>query len=188
MGEFLHGQKNRAWRVRKSSLDQTDGDHVQRFEQIIEEFGPALARTAASYERNAAMQQDLLQEIRLALFRSLPQLKDPSKLRAFVFRVAHNCGVDHVVAHTGKSATADSSAEPQTDERTPEQELLAQERTRRLVEAIRRLELPYRQVITLLLEDMSYVEIADALGISVANVGVRVNRAKTRLKELLPHD
>jgi len=43
-------------------------------------------------------------------------------------------------------------------------------------------------VITLLLEDMSYLEIAESLGISVGNVGVRVNRAKARLKELLDHE
>ena len=161
---------------------------MRSFEQIIEEFGPALARTAASYERNAASQQDLLQEIRLALFRSLPGLKDLSKLRAFVFRVAHNCCVDHVVRQAGKPAAVDDFAEVQSDDRTPEQELLRQEKARRLVEAVRQLELPYRQVIALLLEDMSYAEIAETLGISVVNVGVRVNRAKGRLKELLHHD
>jgi RNA polymerase sigma factor (sigma-70 family) len=161
---------------------------VHRFEQIIEEFGPAIARTAASYENDAALRQDLLQEIRLALFRSLPQLRDWSKLRSFVLRVAHNCCVDHVVRHAGKSTAADASNDLPIDDRTPEQQLLAHEKTERLVEAVRRLGLPYRQVITLLLEDMSYVEIADALGISVANVGVRVNRAKTRLKELLHHE
>jgi RNA polymerase sigma factor (sigma-70 family) len=175
-------------RVRKSSPDQTSDSYVQRFEQIIKELGPALARTVASYERNAATQQDLLQEIRLALLRSLPQLKDPGKLRAFVFRVAHNCCVDHVVRQTGKSMALDDSGELQADDRTPEHELLAKERTRWLVEAVRRLELPYRQVITLLLEDMSYLEIAESLGISVGNVGVRVNRAKARLKELLDHE
>jgi DNA-directed RNA polymerase specialized sigma24 family protein len=40
----------------------------------------------------------------------------------------------------------------------------------------------------LLLEDLSYEEIAEALGLSVANVGVRVNRAKQQLKVLLRHD
>jgi DNA-directed RNA polymerase specialized sigma24 family protein len=45
------------------------------------------------------------------------------------------------------------------------------------VQAVRQLELPYRQVMPLLLEDLSYIEIGETLGISVANVGVRVNRA-----------
>jgi RNA polymerase sigma-70 factor (ECF subfamily) len=40
----------------------------------------------------------------------------------------------------------------------------------------------------LLLEDMSYKEIAEILDVSVSNVGVRVNRAKTQLKEILRYD
>jgi RNA polymerase sigma-70 factor, ECF subfamily len=50
---------------------------------------------------------------------------------------------------------------------------------------VRRLALPYRQVMTLILEDMSYDDIAETLGISVANVGVRVNRAKQQLSGML---
>jgi len=161
---------------------------MRSFEQVIAEFGPGLARIAASYERNRALQQDLLQEIQVALFRSLSQLKDAAKMRAFIFRIAHNCCVDHVVRHAGEPATTEVSTELPSDTHTPEQDVMARDRTRRLVEAVRRLELPYRQVITLLLEDMSYLEIADALGITVANVGVRVNRAKSQLKELLQHD
>jgi hypothetical protein len=64
---------------------------VRSLDSIIEEFGPGLARAAAAYERNLALRQELLQEIHLALFRSLPQLKDAAKLRSFIFRIAHNC-------------------------------------------------------------------------------------------------
>jgi RNA polymerase sigma-70 factor (ECF subfamily) len=69
-----------------------------------------------------------------------------------------------------------------------EQALIQSEHGERLLEAIRRLTLPLRQVMTLLLEDMSYEDIAETLGISVTNVGVRVNRAKKQLKEILQHD
>jgi len=74
-----------------------------------------------------------------------------------------------------------SEAEPAT----PEQLLLADERSRRVADAVRRLPLPYRQVVTLLLEELSYAEIAEALGLSLSNVGVRVNRAKALLKVML---
>jgi RNA polymerase sigma factor (sigma-70 family) len=162
---------------------------VRNFEQVIDDLGPALGRIAASYERNTALREELLQEIWLSVFRSLPQLKDSAKLKTFVFRIAHNCCVDHVVKHAGAPQTTDDiPTDLQSNESTPEQLLLGRERSRRLVEAVRRLELPYRQVMTLLLEDLSYNEIADSLGISVANVGVRVNRAKVQLKEYLHHD
>jgi RNA polymerase sigma-70 factor (ECF subfamily) len=160
---------------------------VNTFQEVSDELGPALARIAASYERNAALREELLQDIMLAIFRSLPRLKDSSKLKTYAFRIAHNCCVDHVVQHAARPAAEGVSEDLASDAFTPEQEAIGNERTARLVRAVHQLELPYRQVMTLLLEDLSYVEIGEALGISVANVGVRVNRAKGLLKELL-HD
>jgi RNA polymerase sigma-70 factor, ECF subfamily len=161
---------------------------VNTFQEVVDDLGPALARIAASYERNPALREELLQDIMLAIFRSLPRLKDSTKLKTYTFRVAHNCCVDHVVQHAAMPPTEGVSAELSSEAFTPEQVLLGHERTHRLVQAVRQLELPYRQVMTLLLEDFSYIEIGETLGISVANVGVRVNRAKITLKELLHHD
>jgi RNA polymerase sigma factor (sigma-70 family) len=163
-------------------------DSVKTFQAVIDELGPALGRIAASYERNAALREELLQDIFLAVFRSLPRLKEQAKLKTYAFRIAHNCCVDHVVRHAALPRTQDAQEELPGDGFTPEQILLGQEKSYRLLQAVRRLEMPYRQVMTLLLEDMSYVEIGESLGISVANVGVRVNRAKTLLKELLHDD
>jgi RNA polymerase sigma factor (sigma-70 family) len=161
---------------------------VKTFQAVIDELGPALGRIATSYERNAALREELLQDIFLAVFRSLPRLKEQAKLKTYAFRIAHNCCVDHVVRHATLPRTEDVQEELPSDDFTPEQILLGQEKSYRLLQAVRRLELPYRQVMTLLLEDMSYAEIGESLGISVANVGVRVNRAKTLLKELLHDD
>lgn len=162
---------------------------MNTFQEVIDELGPALARIAASYERNAALREELLQDIMFAVFRSLPRLKEAAKLKTYAFRIAHNCCVDHVVRHAALPATQDVAEEAlPSDGFTPEQILLGHERAHRLLQAVRRLELPYRQVMTLLLEDMSYAEIGESLGISVANVGVRVNRAKTLLKEFLHED
>jgi RNA polymerase sigma factor (sigma-70 family) len=161
---------------------------VNTVQNVIDKWGHALARIAASYERNPALREELLQDIMLAIFRSLPRLKDSTKLKTYTFRIAHNCCVDHVVQHAAMPPTEGVPAELSSEAFTPEQVLLGHERTHRLVQAVRQLELPYRQVITLLLEDLSYIEIGETLGISVANVGVRVNRAKITLKELLHHD
>jgi len=55
----------------------------------------------------------------------------------------------------------------------------------RLFEAIHRLPLDYRQVMTLTLEGMSYSEIAEVLGIGESNVGARLSRARQMLRDLL---
>ena len=158
------------------------------FEEAIAEVGPALSRIAASYERDRNLREDLMQDIMLALFRALPTLEERRKLKAFACRIAHNRCVDHVVRRAAIAKPAELSGELPSADATPEENILQSERSERVLEAVRGLELPYRQVITLVLEDMSYSDIAEALGISLANVGVRINRAKSKLKAMLGHE
>lgn len=55
----------------------------------------------------------------------------------------------------------------------------------RLKSAIQRLPLAYRQMIALMLEDLSHAEIAEVLGITENNVAVRLNRARKEVREIL---
>ena len=157
------------------------------FDRIIAEMGPALARVAAAYERDPALREDLLQDMLIAISRSLPRLRDEARVRPFVFRIAHNKGVDHVARHAGEPGTEEVPEDLPRPDGSPEDQLIAAQRSQRLWAAVRRLELPYRQVIALVMEDLTYAEIAEALGISASNVGVRINRAKTLLRSLLDH-
>ena len=68
---------------------------------------------------------------------------------------------------------------------TAETEAAAEEERRRLFDAVRQLPLIYREVTVLVLEGMEYREIADVVGISESNVGVRLNRARRKLQQLL---
>jgi len=54
-----------------------------------------------------------------------------------------------------------------------------------LIATIQSLPMSHRQIIVLLLEDLSYAEMAEVLGISENNVAVRLNRARKALKEAL---
>ncbi len=163
-------------------------------EAIITAFGPALARVAASYEADLGLREDLTQDILISIHRELPNLRDETRLAPFVFRIAHNRGVSHVVRErTARSGLVALMPEYQIDTLTdqgdtPEQTYVAWQRAERLTAAVHRLALPYRQVMTLVLEDLSHAQIAEALGLTVSNVAVRVNRAKAMLKELLSDD
>jgi RNA polymerase sigma-70 factor (ECF subfamily) len=156
--------------------------------EVVKEFAPALARIAASYERDPALRDELLQEILMAVVSSLPRLKQADRLKPFLFRIAHNRCLTHVTQRMRERANQEPLNDLAAETTSQEQALIERERSHRLLEAIRQLALPYRQVMTLILEDMSYDEIAEALAISVANVGIRVNRAKQQLKILLNYE
>jgi RNA polymerase sigma-70 factor (ECF subfamily) len=156
-------------------------------QSVLKQFAPALARVVASYERDRALRDELLQEVLMAVLSSLSRLTHPDKLKPFIFRVAHNRCISHVAKRMRERVDQVPIEELVAEAASHEQALIEQERGERLLSAVRRLPLPYRQVMTLFLEDMNYEEIAETLGITVANVGIRVNRAKQQLKAVL-HD
>jgi RNA polymerase sigma-70 factor (ECF subfamily) len=67
------------------------------FEKIAAEFAAPLARLARAHEADLHLQQDLLQEIHVALWRSLAAFGGRCSLRTWVYRVAHNVAATHVL-------------------------------------------------------------------------------------------
>jgi RNA polymerase sigma-70 factor (ECF subfamily) len=161
-------------------------DRIRRAEALWAHFGPAISRTLVAYERDAELRQDLTQEVFLAILGSIERIEAASHRKAYLFRIAHNVAVDHV-AREAKYAWVEldeAIADPGVD---PAGDADAAGERGRLLEAVRQLRLPYRQVIVLALEGFEHEEIAEVLGIEAGTVRVRYFRAKTRLKELLNH-
>jgi len=67
------------------------------FDSIVAQYAAPMARLARAHESDAALQQDLLQEIYLALWRSLPAFRNRCSLRTWIYRVAHNVAATHVL-------------------------------------------------------------------------------------------
>lgn len=155
---------------------------AMKIEDVVDHYAAALARVAGGYESDRALREDLVQEILLAIMVALPRLRDPTKLSAFVFRIAHNKCVDHVVRRQREPKLGEWIVEPASDMPDPEQAAIGRQEQDALQAAVRSLPLPYRQVILLLLEGLQHQEIAEVLGISVANVAVRINRAKQQIR------
>jgi RNA polymerase sigma factor (sigma-70 family) len=154
------------------------------YERLWIEFGASIGRLTASYESRAHAREDLLQDIRLAIWTALPRYRGDASLRTFVFRIAHNRALTHVWQR--KKVGEAEETDDVVDARENPEAFAIQNATRaKLVEAVRGLPLPFRQVITLALEDLPHSEIAAILGISENNVAVRMNRARNLLKETL---
>lgn len=170
------------------------------FEELLREYGPALSRLTAGYEREPARREDLLQEIALALWRALPGFRGDASLRTFVYRVAHNRCLSHIArrrrirqGEEGGRRTEPSSGEEASEARTPESaadpgpdpetRADARQRARRLREALVSLPLASRQVLLLALEGLSHREIGEILGITTNHVAVRLHRARRALRK-----
>ena len=157
------------------------------FEQVLREFGPALARLASTYEREPARAEDLYQDICLALWKALPSRRGESSLRTFVYRIAHNRGLTHGWRESKRSAEPlPETLEARDPNPSAEEQVDHRQRRQLLQAAVRRLPLGLRQVVSLRLEGFSAVEIGEVLELSSGNVRVRLHRAQKQLAESLP--
>jgi RNA polymerase sigma factor (sigma-70 family) len=130
----------------------------------------------------------LVQEIALAIWQALPRFRGDCSERTFVYRIAHNRGLSHVWRRrpTHQPLEEIEDAAQPVDPRPHPEEHAAQSRQReQLMSAIRALSIADRQIIVLMLEDLSHAEIAEVLGITENNVAVRLSRAKKTLRNLL---
>ena len=156
------------------------------FESVLAEYGSLLSRVATSYEANSALRQELLQEMCLAVWQALNRFEGNSSLKTYVLRVAHNKAVDHVTYHAKQPFQehfGGSNDDQGTESDSPHKQAQQESQLNQLLNAVRQLPIPQRQVVTLSLEGLNYQEIADVCGLTKNNVGVMLNRAKKVLMQ-----
>ena len=152
---------------------------------LFEENGPALLRLAAAYTNTTGDRDDLFQDIACAIWQALAAFRGDSSVRTYLFRIAHNRGVAYL-ANKKSIPTVDEEELRLPDPMpNPERRLEIEEQRKNLLAAVRRLPIVYRHVITLALEGLTYPEIAEILGVTEANVGIRLNRARKALRKIL---
>lgn len=173
------------------SIDYLLVDKQAQFTQWMTEHEKLLRHIITGFEAKSAIQDELFQEVALNIWRALPKFRQDSAVKTFVARIAHNVLVTHV-AKAVRTVKADQDLTEISDEAekdhshpTPYQSLNQSQRQQKLVSSIRQLTLEQQQVITLALEGMSYLEIAEVLAITTNLVGVRLQRAKSALAQLL---
>ena len=149
-------------------------------------YGAALSRLARAYEAEPEKRRDLLQEIHIALWKSLGRFNRSCSLRTWAFRIAHNVAASHVlrerrrsrVRQVGLEELDDVPGAPDGLQAVAEHEALA-----RLTELIRQLIPVDRQVILSYLEGMDADAISELTGLSASNVATKVHRIKHLLRK-----
>lgn len=153
----------------------------QLFEEILQNHSAALLRLCAGYERSLSEREDLMQEILLALWQSLPRFRGDASLRTWMYRVAHNVACTHVNRSMRQPNSSKAEIEPEHEDSL----VNALEETQKLQtlrDEIALLKPLHRQVILLHLEDIPHAEIADITGLSIVNVSTSLHRIKKQLK------
>ena len=168
--------------------DHLDSNRDALFERIAAEYSAPMARLARAHEADASLRQDLLQEIHLALWRSLSSFAGGCSLRTWVYRVAHNVAASHLLRRRRRfdkhlvdldevEIPADA---PEIAASVDQARMLV-----RIDELVRKLKPTDREVIVLYLEGLSADEIAEIAGLTHSNTGTKIHRIKRLLSERL---
>jgi len=158
------------------------------FWELYDRYYSRMHGYAASMLRDRAAADDVVQETFLRAQASFEELRDPERLSAWLFRIAHNLCMDHLRAR--QSSRVDPDADPDLagacDAAWVQRDLERGEMGDCVREKIDTLPARDRAVILLYdLMELSQQEIADVLGIEVGAVKVRLHRARKRLREVL---
>jgi RNA polymerase sigma factor (sigma-70 family) len=126
--------------------------------------------------------EDVMQDVFLRAYSALRADGRPVALRAWLYRVAHNRCIDQL--RRGGPTPVEVTDETSQDLRDPLAEAEQREELRRLLEDVRRLPVHQRSALVMReLDGLSYSELADALGVTVAAVKSLLVRARMGLAE-----
>ncbi len=160
------------------------------FSQLILRYRERLMRLLYYYVNNWEDAQDLCQETFIRLYHSLRRYDLRKPFAPWLYRIAVNLARDFLRRRKVRPAAMplDLPCSPPLPDSSPSMDsvLISKETYQKVIQAIEELPQNYREVLVLrYLEDFSYSEIASILGISEANVMMRVSRARKMLREKL---
>lgn len=154
---------------------------MKDFKNIINAHKGIIFKVAKAYSKGTYDFDDLFQEIAIQIWRSLPNFKNNSKLSTYIYRIALNTGINFKkknsknIIEPSEYRCADFSTNcPET---TDEIDLL--------YKAIQLLPKDEKAIILLYLDQYSHKEIANIIGISSNYIGVKVNRIKNKLLQII---
>ncbi len=156
------------------------------FEQTINENAGVLHKLCRVYTYNADEYGELFQEMVVQIWLSMKNFRGEAKISTWIYQVCINTALSFrskIGRHNKRFETLDGKIfihpTPDTDK---------DEQLRKIYLAIRELKPIDRAIVSLYLDEKSYDETAQILGISKTNVATRLNRSKKHLMEKILHE
>lgn len=156
----------------------------QVFVEMINKHRGIIYKVCNLYALGREDKNDLFQEIVLQLWRAFPSFREEAKQSTWMYRIALNTAITNFRKESKKPERREISIEEfQIPDMSanPEEE----EQMQLLKQAIGDLTEVERAVILLYLDEKSYEEISEIIGISKSNVGVRISRIKAKLEQMI---
>lgn len=161
----------------------------EKFNKIVEDNKDRINRICSYYSSSQSDVKDMVQEVLINIWNSLDNFRGEASINTWVYRVAVNTSL----SFTGKAFKRMKlmvNSETQNlntiiDEENLENKLIQEKQLDVLQTELNTLSVIDKALISLVLEGLSYKEIAEIIGITEPNVRVKIHRIKDQLKTKL---
>jgi RNA polymerase sigma-70 factor (ECF subfamily) len=162
---------------------------AEMFEELALPLFDRLYNFAHWLTHNREEAEDLVQETYVKALRGFGSFEAGTNFKAWIFRILRNTFLNSRTGLKAATVPLDISEEDPAlavDHETPETILIDRTSERVLQQAIEELPVRYREVLLLCeVEEMSYQEMATALGIPIGTVMSRLSRARRQLQAMV---
>lgn len=149
----------------------------KQFEELVKQYKRTIYSVCYMFSRDKEEINDLFQEILVRLWLGFDQFEQRSSVNTWVYRIALNTAINSDKRAKRRPQTVPLSTD--IDPYDPQDSSL--EQVRQLYALINQLDMMDRGLVLLWLEGIGYDEIAAIMGITVANVGIKLHRIKEKL-------
>jgi RNA polymerase sigma factor (sigma-70 family) len=161
----------------KKKLEHTFVSQLEKHQNIIH-------KVCRLYTNDQDSHNDLFQEVTIQLWKAFPKFRGDAKFSTWMYRIALNTAITLYRKSKRKIKTNDIT-EFNFKITTEEYDDTEEEQLKLMYAAIKQLSDIEKALIFLYLEEKSYREISQTMGISEVNARVKMNRAKSKLKKIL---
>lgn len=154
----------------------------KEFLKLLSAYQGIIHKVNQIYFKSKIDKEDNFQEIVYQLWRSFPSLQNKNKPASWIYAVAINTSISKV-RQDSKLYFCDSV--PDIEVVTLHEQIEQNENYQRLIDALYKLNEIDKSIMLLYMEDYSYDEIAEIVGMNRANIGMKIHRLKSQLQKQL---
>jgi RNA polymerase sigma factor (sigma-70 family) len=168
------------------------GGQLAAYEELVRRWSARVLAVCHARVRSCHTAEELAQESLLRGLRSLATLEDPAKFGPWLCGIASHVCLDWLKCSQSRQVSLDAMSDGQADAwlaqsgESPDTLAADADDQGRLLAEVASLPEPYREVILMYYyDDVTYRDVAEALGVSAATVNARLTKARAMLRERL---
>lgn len=155
-----------------------------KFVTNLEKHQNIIHKICRMYTNDSHSHNDLFQEITIQLWKAYPKFRGDSKFSTWMYRVALNTAIT-LFRKSKRTIKTQSIEDVSFKIKAEEYDQETEQHLRLLYKAIKELNDIDKALVFLYLENQSYRDISETLGITEVNARVKMNRVKTKLKNII---